>query len=184
VWDAESGQVVSGPFEGHTSMVTSVAFSPDGKHIVSGSGDQTVQVWDAESGQVVSGPFEGHTDGVTSVAFSPDGKHILSGSGDQTIHMWGAYPSKVVPVAFESHTISLRSTASSDFCDNDWKLNNGWIYCKNHEFLFWVPPSYRTGLWRPRNTLVIGKYSTRLELSQFFCGMAWAQCWKYQTSST
>jgi WD40 repeat protein len=58
----------SGAFEGRTSVVSSVMFSPDGKHVVSGSWDSTIRVWDAETGYVVSGPFEGHAGGVNSVA--------------------------------------------------------------------------------------------------------------------
>ena len=46
--------------EGHTSYVNSVAFSQDGKHIVSGSDDKTIRVWDSETGDVVLGPLEGH----------------------------------------------------------------------------------------------------------------------------
>jgi WD40 repeat protein len=49
-------------FEGHTSSVWSVAFSPDGKQIVSGSEDNSIRVWDAVSGDVVVGPLKGHTD--------------------------------------------------------------------------------------------------------------------------
>jgi WD40 repeat protein len=67
-------------FEGHTSSVWSVAFSPDGKQIVSGSSDNSIRVWDAVSGDVVVGPLKGHTSSVLSVAFSPDGKQIVSGS--------------------------------------------------------------------------------------------------------
>ena len=52
-----------------------MAFSPDGKRIVSGSDDNTVKVWDARTGQEVL-TLKGHTDGVISVAFSPDGKRI------------------------------------------------------------------------------------------------------------
>ena len=47
--------------EGHCSPVTSVAFSPNGKQIVSGLDDHTIRVWDAQSGNVILGPLEGHT---------------------------------------------------------------------------------------------------------------------------
>jgi WD40 repeat protein len=64
--------------EGHTEDVSSVAFSPDGKQIVSGSGDTTVRRWDAATGQQLLPVLEGHTEDVSSVAFSPDGKQIAT----------------------------------------------------------------------------------------------------------
>ena len=68
----------------HTGAVNSVAYSPDGKRIVSGSMDNTVKVWDAAKGQEALS-LKGHTGAVTSVAFSPDGKRIVSGSADKTV---------------------------------------------------------------------------------------------------
>jgi WD40 repeat protein len=98
VWDADTGNVVSGPFTGHTNWVRiSVAFSQDGKHIVSGS-DKTIRVWDADTGNVVSGPFN-HTHSVNSVAFSQDGK-IVSGSDDKTIWVWDA----TLAMLFQGHS--------------------------------------------------------------------------------
>jgi len=61
------------PLKGHGAWVTSVAFSPDGRHIVSGSWDHTVRVWDAWTGQSVMKPLVGHEGIVESVVFSPDG---------------------------------------------------------------------------------------------------------------
>jgi WD40 repeat protein len=59
--------------EAHSSGVHSVAFSPDGKQVVSGSADQTVRLWDAATGAALQ-TLVGHSDRVTSVAFSPDSK--------------------------------------------------------------------------------------------------------------
>ena len=66
-------------FEGHTDRVTSVAFSPDGHFLVSGSDDMTVRLWNIDSGEQVQ-VLEGHMGAVTSVAFSPNGQFVVSGS--------------------------------------------------------------------------------------------------------
>ncbi|OCH83642.1 hypothetical protein OBBRIDRAFT_528426 [Obba rivulosa] len=57
MWDAETGQTVAGPFNGHTGCVECVAFSPDGKRAVSGSWDKTIRIWDVETAQTMAGLF-------------------------------------------------------------------------------------------------------------------------------
>jgi WD40 repeat protein len=94
VWDAETGQEVH-TLPGHTNIVWSVAFSADGKRIVSGSWDQTVKVWDADTGQVIH-TLKGHTNTVGSVAISADGTRIVSGGWDQTVKVWGAETGQVI----------------------------------------------------------------------------------------
>ena len=76
-----------GRLAGHTDMVTSVAFSPDGTTLASGSRDNTVRLWDAKTVKRKQ-IFAGHTDMVTSVAFSPDGTTLASGSDDGTVLLW------------------------------------------------------------------------------------------------
>ncbi|MCI0464229.1 MAG: hypothetical protein L0Z62_45425, partial [Gemmataceae bacterium] len=74
-------------FEGHKGSVTSVAFHPDGRFLVSGSYDNTVKLWDLERRALIHS-FEGHKASVNSVVFSPDGRFLASGSRDNTVKLW------------------------------------------------------------------------------------------------
>ena len=93
--------------------VNSVALSPDGQSIVSGSEDGKIRMWNTMTGETVAGPFTGHTDWVMSVAFSRDGLHIVSGSDDQTIHVWNAMTGEKIAGPFAGHTDWVRSVAFS-----------------------------------------------------------------------
>ncbi|KIM56977.1 hypothetical protein SCLCIDRAFT_192048 [Scleroderma citrinum Foug A] len=98
---------------GHDADVHSVAFSADGKYIVSGADDHTIRLWDAETGLQVGDPFEGHTDSVSSVAFSPDIKYIVSGSDDCTIRLWNVQSGAQLSDALEGHSAPVLSVAFS-----------------------------------------------------------------------
>jgi WD40 repeat protein len=73
--------------EGHTDLVTSVAFSPDGKTLASGSHDQTVKLWNVADGTFTA-TLPRRTGFVRSVAFSPDGKLLASGDMGSMINLW------------------------------------------------------------------------------------------------
>ncbi|KAJ7696282.1 hypothetical protein B0H17DRAFT_848324, partial [Mycena rosella] len=98
--------------EGHSSSVWSVAFSPNGMHIVSGSSDNTVRIWDAVTGAEVT-KMEGHSGSIWSVAFLPDGTRIVSGSDDKTtVQIWDAKTGAEV-TKMEGHSSSVNSVAFS-----------------------------------------------------------------------
>lgn len=74
-------------YHGHTTKIRVLAWSPDGKHIASGSDDYTAQVWDAATGKnpII---YRGHTSFVEGVTWSPDSKQVASGCADTTVQIW------------------------------------------------------------------------------------------------
>ena len=98
-------------FRGHTDMVGSVSWSPDGKQIASGSSDKSVRIWDAATGKQLT-ELAGHNDTVYSVSWSPDGKRIVSGSKDNTVRIWDAVTGKQLTELI-GHTDIVRSVSWS-----------------------------------------------------------------------
>jgi len=93
VFDIEGKELFK--LTGHLGYVPSVAYSPNGKFIVTGSIDNTVKVWDANTGKEIR-TLAKHSDAVFSVAYSPNGKYILTGSFDNSaicslLNEWEVY---------------------------------------------------------------------------------------------
>ncbi|NMG05524.1 NB-ARC domain-containing protein [Brasilonema sp. UFV-L1] len=92
--------------QGHTGWVCSVAFSPDGKTLASGSSDRTLKLWDISNGRCLK-TLLGHTRWVRSVAFSPDGTILASCGGDNTLKLWDVREGQ---------------------CLKTWRGHSGWLW--------------------------------------------------------
>jgi len=110
LWETQSGREIRA-LSGHHNWVTSVAFSPDGKSLASGSYDNTIRLWQVDSGREIRA-FSEHQNTVTSVAFSPDGKSLATGSYDTTVRLWQVDTGKEIR-AFSGHQGSVLSVAFS-----------------------------------------------------------------------
>lgn len=107
LWDICSGKELQ-TFEGHSWGVSSVAITPDGNYIVSGSPDSTIRLWELNSGKELR-IFEGsYSWGVNSVAISPDGQFIIGGDEDRTIKLWEISSAKELRT-FKGHKHRVRS---------------------------------------------------------------------------
>jgi WD40 repeat protein/energy-coupling factor transporter ATP-binding protein EcfA2 len=117
LYDVKTGQPLGDPLIGHNGWVRTVAFSPDGKTLASGSDDNTIILWDVESRQPIGQPFAHplteHIEPVSSVAFSPDGKSLASGSGDNTIILWDVATRQPIGQPLTGHTSAVESVAFS-----------------------------------------------------------------------
>lgn len=107
---------------GHSREVASVAFSPDGRTVLSGSWDNTLKLWDVARGKVLR-TFEGHSGWVTSVAFSPDGRTVVSGSDDTTVRLWKTATGELLATLVSEKNEWLAMTPSGFFAASDGALD-------------------------------------------------------------
>ncbi|HBB33034.1 MAG TPA: WD40 repeat domain-containing protein [Cyanobacteria bacterium UBA8803] len=119
VWNLEnislSNQLASDrlilTYRGHESKINTVAISPDGQVVGSGSQDGKIDLWHIRTGEVIDA-IALHTNGVTSLAFTPNGQTLVSGGAECTIHLWD-WQSKELKHSFTKDTNSVKSIAIS-----------------------------------------------------------------------
>jgi WD40 repeat protein/serine/threonine protein kinase len=85
-WSTQTGDPVGPSFE-HSARIRHVAYSSDGRMVLTGGDDFTARVWSATTGQPLGPPLH-HQGTVLGVAFSHDGRLVLTGSGDKTARLW------------------------------------------------------------------------------------------------
>ncbi|OAX34914.1 WD40 repeat-like protein [Rhizopogon vinicolor AM-OR11-026] len=109
VWDAETGTELA-TFAGHRKEVLTVAFSPDGLKLSSGSADHTIRVWHANNAELLL-EINAHQDWVKMVVWSPDGQQLVSSSADLTVKFWDACNGDQIGQPCTGHTSRIDSVA-------------------------------------------------------------------------
>ncbi|KAG9008429.1 hypothetical protein FRB94_013253 [Tulasnella sp. JGI-2019a] len=101
LWESSTGALIGKPWT--TTYTYGLAWSPDGRRIVSATADHTLWLWDACTGELIGSPWEGHSGFARCVAWSPDGKTIASGSNDKTLRLWDASTGAAVGNVWQGH---------------------------------------------------------------------------------
>ena len=110
LWEVSTGREVR-TLKGHSEVVNSIVFSPDGRYALSGGTDATIKLWEISTGREIRA-LTGHSSAVYSLAISPDGRHALTANDDKTAKLWEISTGREIR-ALTGHSGPISSAAFS-----------------------------------------------------------------------
>ena len=133
--DRHGGSLVM-TLTGHGDEVRSIAYSPDGLLLASGSSDGSVRIWDTRTGEETMSPMRSEDSSVRSVTFAPNGNSLATGSDAGVINLWNLEAGQVTLRTLGNHTRrvncvafspdgSLLASASADTTVRLWRPDSG-----------------------------------------------------------
>lgn len=178
IWDVHR-RTLEGELLGNTSWVMSVAFSPGGDYVVSGSDDNTVRIWSLPKCAMVSKPLQGHRASVQGVAFSPNGVQVVSVSDDGIARVWDVNICHDFDIPLENVILyNERQYPPSLFPSHVLKMQDGWAVNSDGDLILWIPHAHRLGLRGPGARRLNNQPITELDFERFKYGTEWAHCYR------
>lgn len=128
-------------WHGHTDIIRTVAFSHNGKYVVSGSNDRTLRLWDVSTGIQIGNPWNAHTSPVTAVTFSLDGLKVASGDNNGSIIIWDVIQKSCINICEKAHSDAINAIS---FSSDGYYIASGsedcslrlWSYQKGTETVY------------------------------------------------
>ncbi|GAB1527963.1 hypothetical protein RhiTH_011152 [Rhizoctonia solani] len=128
VYDASTSESLPFPFDANQSWVWSIAFLPNGKHLVTGHESGDLRVWSLHNGTATHSPPKVHNDTITSIGVSPLGDKLVTASADRCVYIWDVENDYSNPCLLGTHDDFVFSTAFSPdgtrvaSCSYDWTV--------------------------------------------------------------
>lgn len=165
LWDLNP-PAVRARISAHTHYIWALAFSPDGRTIATGSGDETLQLWDVETASARGEPLLGNDNGVSSLAFSPDGRLLVSGGFDHQIMLTDLASRQRIGPLLAAHQGAVSSLVFST--DGELLISGG------HDSRIFVWPM-QTAAWISQACLRAGRNLSQAEWDRYFPGEMYRQ---------
>jgi WD40 repeat protein len=106
LWKVDDGNALGSPLDGHIGAVLDIAFSQDGRQLISAGSGGTVR-WNVDTGQPIGETLKGYVGLVGTLVLSPDGRRLASVGDDDAVRLWDIGTGQPIGVPLVGHATQL-----------------------------------------------------------------------------